>query len=137
MITHFKSINELDSFEELNKFIENNKKGVKNFRYYNNRGFDVVLQHKVTKLYYDIDNNWVGYGHLDFESKLWLGIIVADKYTGLGYGDFIMDDLLKNQNEDVYLTVDKNNKRAISLYNKKKFSIVEENDNYFLMIKKK
>jgi len=66
-----------------------------------------------------------------------LGIIVADKYTGLGYGDFIMDDLLKNQNEDVYLTVDKNNKRAISLYNKKKFSIVEENDNYFLMIKKK
>lgn len=125
----------LSNLDKLDKFLKQNPIGTNSFRYYNKRNYDVISNHLKTKLYF-IDTKCIGYGHIDFENKLWLGIIVSDTEHGKKYGDFIMDDLLADIKEDVYLTVDKNNIKAFELYKKKNFKIIEEKYNHYLMIKK-
>jgi hypothetical protein len=117
----------------LKEFIENNKNN--NFRYYDNRDFDCIKNHISTNLYYE-DDVCVGYGHLDFEEKVWLGILVNSKYKEKGYGSLIMNDLISKSKIDIHLTVDKDNLIAKNLYLKKNFEILEEKENHFLMIKK-
>jgi hypothetical protein len=117
----------------LKEFIGNNKND--NFRYYDNREFECIKNHISTNLYYEGDI-CVGYGHLDFEDKLWLGILVDSNYKGKGYGDLILDDLISKSKIDIHLTVDKDNLIAKALYLKKNFEILEEKENHFLMIKK-
>lgn len=117
----------------LKEFIENNK--INSFRYYENRKFECIENHISTNLYYDGDI-CVGYGHLDFEEKVWLGLLVDSNYKGKGYGDLILDDLISKSKTDIHLTVDKDNLTAKNLYLKKNFEILEEKENHFLMIRK-
>lgn len=117
----------------LKEFIGNNKNN--NFRYYDNRDFDCIENHISTNLYYE-DDVCVGYGHLDFEEKVWLGVLVNSNYKGKGYGNLILDDLISKSKIDIHLTVDKDNSIAKNLYLKKNFEILEEKENHFLMIKK-
>jgi ribosomal protein S18 acetylase RimI-like enzyme len=62
-----------------------------------------------------------------------LGIIVSDNEIGKKIGDQIMDDLISNSKNDIYLSVDINNNLAVYLYEKKGFEILEKKINYYLM----
>jgi ribosomal protein S18 acetylase RimI-like enzyme len=58
---------------------------------------------------------------------VWLGIAIADGYTGNGYGKQIMNNLIdvaiKNNVSSIQLSVDKHNQNAIQLY--KRFNFVQ------------
>ena len=120
----------------LKKFIELNDS--KNFRYFNSRNVNVIKNHIVTLLVID-DNDIIGYGHLDFEKYIWLGICVLKKFRGKGYGKLIIKKLIevasKKNIENIFLTVDKENIPAINLYKKFDFKIINEYDKYYKMCK--
>jgi ribosomal protein S18 acetylase RimI-like enzyme len=123
----------LNNLEKLKLFFKKNKKSKKNFRYYKTRKFDIIKNHLVTILYYQ-DNVCVGYGHLDEEeNKVWLGIVVDEDHQNLGIGGLIMDDLLSKHKGTIHLSVDKTNINAQKLYQKKLFTIIEENKNHYIM----
>jgi len=125
------------SLLELDEFIKSNINGIKTFRYFSKRPYTIIKNHKYTCLYY-IDNVYVGYGHLDYEDeKTWLGIMVSDNEIGKKIGDQIMDDLIFNSENDIYLSVDINNNSAVYLYMKKGFEIIEKKINYYIMKLKK
>jgi ribosomal protein S18 acetylase RimI-like enzyme len=126
------------TINELNGFFIKNKKNQKTFRYYKNRDFEVVKNHIKTILFY-IDETPVCYGHIDKDENndIWLGIMVCDNCKGLGYGDLMMDKLLEDINYTIFLTVDRENIGAISLYLKKGFYFLEDNENYYKMSYKK
>ena len=116
-------------------FIEKMGSSSQTFRYFQTRSIkNVLLNHELT-LVLVRDKSVIGYGHLDREDKLWLGICVIEGETGKGYGKVIMEELLKNQTEPIYLSVDKDNEPAIKMYRNYGFVPVEENLNNFIMIK--
>lgn len=124
-----------EHIEKLRKFIGENENNF--FRYYKKRNFDVLKNHKYTCLYY-YNSDCVGYGHLDSESdKTWLGILIAVKFQGIGIGSIIMDDLIYNSDNDIYLTVDLKNHNAITLYEKKSFIKIYQNDKFYTLKLKK
>jgi GNAT superfamily N-acetyltransferase len=110
-------------------FIHNNPIGRIHFRYFEKRDFTIVKNHLVANLYFE-NEECVGYGHLDEETKggrTWLGVIVADKHQGKGFGNFIIDDLIGFPYvKSIYLSVDKTNRTAVHLYLKKGFKIIED-----------
>lgn len=108
-----------------------------NFRYYDKRDFDVINNHIYTSLYYYKDKV-IGYGHIDNDGeRKWLGIFISSDYRNKGVGNIIMDDLLENGLNEIYLTVDVDNINAIKLYKKKGFKILNNINNYYLMLYKK
>jgi len=119
---------------ELKKFIENNPESCKTFRYFSSRPFEIIKNHLETILYF-IDDECVGYGHLDKEdNKIWLGIMVSDSYHSKGLGNKIMDHLLSLHSDEIFLTVDKVNDKGVNLYKKKNFVILKENEKNYLMV---
>ena len=118
------NINLLQNFIKLNNSL--------NFRYYDNRNIDIIKNHLLT-LIITIDNKVAGYGHLDFEDNIWLGICILEKYRGIGIGTNIMKYLLdycnNNNIEKIYLTVDKENIIAKNLYEKLGF-IIEKSKSF-------
>ena len=118
---------------ELDEFIKNNINGVKTFRYFLKRPYKTIKNHVYTCLYY-IDNNCVGYGHLDYEDeKIWLGIMVSDNEVGKQIGNQIMDDLIQQTTDIIYLSVDINNDRGLKLYNKKGFEVITKTEDHYIM----
>lgn len=110
------------------------------FRYYDKRDVNVIQNHIVTLITVDDSmNNIIGYGHLDADSNIWLGICILKNYRGKGYGNKIMEKLISiaytHQVEKITLTVDKTNKSAIMLYNKFGFIIDKECTSYYIMSK--
>jgi len=105
----------------------------KTFRYYSKRKpEEAISNHIVTLLLFD--GFLVGYGHLDKEGgKVWLGVCVSEGYHGKGYGKKIMEKLISSYNGDIHLSVDKNNKKALSLYEKFSFKKVKKDDTVFYM----
>lgn len=117
-----------DNIYLVNKFLENEIS--KNFRYFNTRKIeDVIQNHKMTVIGC-IDSIPIAYGHLDKEDeKLWLGICILEKYTGKGYGNQMMKYLIKSSNkEKISLTVDNDNMKAINLYKKFNFIVYEKKE---------
>jgi ribosomal protein S18 acetylase RimI-like enzyme len=106
------------------------------FRYYDKRPFSIISSHILTTIY-TVNNESVGYGHLDKEEdRKWLGIIVSKHHRGKGYGNIIMDDILSRTDDDtIYLSVDKANFIAINLYKNKGFVVESEEETYLLMKK--
>jgi ribosomal protein S18 acetylase RimI-like enzyme len=137
-ITKIKLLKNIEEDKKnLNKFLSENKSATKTFRYFNKREYDVINNHIYTALYFNNDNI-LGYGHLDKDNNtVWLGIMVSDKYRGLGIGKKIMTDLLNNYNGEITLSVDKKNISAINLYKSKNFIKIEENNNIIIMKLKK
>jgi len=118
---------------ELDEFIKKNFEGEKTFRYFSKRPYTVIKHHIYTCLYY-IENICVGYGHLDYEDeKIWLGIMVSDKEVGKGIGSQIIDDIIQQTTDVIYLSVDINNERGLKLYYKKGFKVVTKTDYYYVM----
>jgi ribosomal protein S18 acetylase RimI-like enzyme len=129
----YKNIKDL---EELNFFLHSNPIGSKTFRYFSSRDLLVIKNHIITCLYYD-NEDIIGYGHLDYENeKTWLGVIVSDSHTSKGYGNMILDDLISSTNDEIYLSVDKNNYVAQNLYKKKQFIKIQENNKNIIMLRK-
>jgi RimJ/RimL family protein N-acetyltransferase len=126
-----KKIKEQD-LVDLKSFIEDNRED--SFRYYDKRDYSVINNHKYSALYYN-DNDVVGYGHLEYENKLWLGIMTGRDFRGKGYGTFIMNDLIRHADQDIYLSVDISNIIGKKLYQKFGFQIVKTLDNHHIMIR--
>lgn len=59
-------------------------------------------------------------------------IYLEDSYRGLGIGSAIIRNILMDK-KTIYLWVYKDNMRAISLYKKFKFSIIDETETRYLM----
>ena len=116
------------------------------FTYFNNRDSNCIKNHKYTILLINKSDSEkslntikiIGYGHIDYEKKSnknWLGICILKQYIGMGNGTLILKNLLNYYynnilNEQLYLTVYKNNKHAIYLYKKfgfKEIEITEKN----------
>tara|TARA_Y100000034_G_C6899113_1_gene415228 strand:+ start:2827 stop:3252 length:426 start_codon:yes stop_codon:yes gene_type:complete len=132
-----KSIN-VNSKQEINKFLKTAGSSLLKFRYFDTRDSDVLQNHLLTLLGFEGPAP-IAYGHLDVDDKkLWLGICVVERYTKLGLGKKIMYKLVEAFNEQecydsLYLAVDKDNHPAISMYNKFKFFTVEENKVHYIM----
>jgi predicted GNAT family acetyltransferase len=125
-----------DSLQELIKLLESSPESKKTFRYYNNRDFSVLNNHLYSAIYYDENDNIVGYGHLDSDDdKIWLGIIIQDDFHSKGYGNYIMDDLLLQTDKPIFLSVDVDNPVAQQLYKKKKFVIINRDNKKIIMVK--
>jgi len=123
--------------EDLKHIIKENVLGNKTFRYFDKREFSCLDNHLLTNLYY-VENDCVGYGHLDHDGEnVWLGIMVLDNHVGKGYGNKIFEALINSTNSDISLSVDKINIKAINLYKKYKFVIFSENEYSYKMILKK
>lgn len=132
----FTKIN-LDNSDLIKDFINNAGNSLSHFRYFNKRPISIIKNHIIT--YLIITNNIpICYGHLDKdeEGKIWLGICVIEKMMGRGFGTLMIQKLLdfaKIQDiKQIFLSVDKNNLTAQGLYEKFKFQIVENNENYFI-----
>ena len=80
----------------------------------------------------------IGYGHLEPANEGefdWLGICVVDRYQSIYWGGKIMQHLLDRATREIRLSVDKDNERAISLYNKFGFELHEVGVHNFFMKK--
>jgi ribosomal protein S18 acetylase RimI-like enzyme len=118
------------SKNEISAFINNAGNSLEKFRYYNSRPIDTIKNHLVTYLYY-CNNIPVAYGHLDKEDgTVWLGIAVAEKYTGKGIGKNMMQKLISYADvhniDTIKLSVDRNNEQAIMMYTLFGFECTEE-----------
>lgn len=102
------------------------------FRYFKNRVFEDAIKSHVYTLLYTIDDKDVGYAHLDFEGRHYLGICVLPEYQGRGIGTKLLKMILKLARTDVYLTVDTSNITAISLYKKHSFECIETRESNLL-----
>lgn len=128
----------IDNTTYLTDFLNNNISSY--FRYYTNRDISVIKDHLVTYIGI-IQNKTVAYGHIDYskdENKYWLGICLLEEYQGKGYGKQIMNTLINTFNNSInidrlYLTVDKDNSKAISMYKNYFFSIIAEGESYYMM----
>jgi GNAT superfamily N-acetyltransferase len=119
-----------DNIFLLKDFLNNIENSKKNFTYYNNREITVINNHVLTVLLIDTNNDILGYGHLDYDEVLWLGICICDKHIGKGYSKIIMEYLLNYTTDKIYLTVNNTNIPAIKLYEKYGFILNSENTKF-------
>jgi GNAT superfamily N-acetyltransferase len=90
------------------------------FRYFKNRIFEEAIKTHIVTLMYST----YGYAHIDKDIEsgtYYLGICVMPEHQGKGIGKKLLDMLFKLHKDDIYLTVDKQNISAISLYEKYHF----------------
>ena len=135
MTTEFLQINQ-KNIHILEKFIKLNTS--ENFTYYKKRTKEVINNHIVTVILHK-EEEIIGYGHLDYEEKVWLGICVLQKYTGQSYGKKIMEFLLKEAKnkkiKQIYLSFYKNNVIAYQLYKKVGFESITTRNDVCYMVK--
>ena len=113
-----------NDINKLKVFIDKNDSNF--FRYFDNRDISCIKDHKYT-IVVEMNNDIIGYAHIDYDGNNWLGICLLDNYRGQGIGNDIMKKLIKfhnkfNKNEYLYLTVDIDNP-AKYLYEKFGFKI--------------
>jgi ribosomal protein S18 acetylase RimI-like enzyme len=131
---HFQRLN-LVNLDLLREFLELLGQGKDSFRYFEKRPLEIVNNHLYSWLLIDEDVP-VAYGHLEEEKGvIWLGIAVAQKLTGHGYGKIMLEKLIQDAKDSglshVCLTVDKSNLRAISLYERYDFKRLEEFTSFY------
>jgi len=122
-----------DNKELLESFLQANIP--KQFRYFEKRSIDAIANHKLT-IVGTVCNGYnteipISYGHIDYDrdnNTNWVGICVLEEYQGNGYGkqvfQYLLDHIQKHRIENVKLTVDIDNWRALNLYLKCNFKII-------------
>ena len=123
----------------LNDFLTGDMPG--SFRYFNKRNIDCIENHIVTLIMTEPnveEPKVIGYGHLDKDGdNIWLGICILPEHQGNKYGDKVLDFLLsyikENSLQNVRLSVDVDNYKAINLYMKKNFRITKFCDTHYIM----
>ena len=122
--------------ERAKVFCENAGKALNTFTYFSSRPYSVVENH-FKSFVFEYRGEYCAYGHLDLEEgTLWLGICVSELHLGMGFGRKMMDLLLKEGKEVspvIKLSVNKDNKPAINLYNSLGFIITDDNDKSYFM----
>lgn len=111
----------------------------KQFRYFNNRTLDVIKNHKLTLLGTVMINNKeipISYCHIDNKNNInWIGICVLEEYQNQGYGKqlftYIMNYINTKNIENVKLTVDIDNWKALNMYLKNGFNIINITSKYY------
>ena len=122
-----------NNISELNEFIKTMGDSSQKFRYYSTREPNKVIDNHIITLLL-CDSEIIGYGHLDNDgTKVWLGICIKEGYCGRGYGKKMMNQLISHYKGDIYLSVDKDNKAAISLYNLFQFKSIKQDDKALYM----
>ena len=116
------------------EFLKNAGDSLRNFRYFSKRPLSVLDNHVVTLVFLDQDQP-ICYGHLDREGdRVWLGIAVIEKEIGKGWGRHMMDQLIDRARISdlgkIFLAVDRDNRRARSLYESFGFEKTEEHASY-------
>jgi GNAT superfamily N-acetyltransferase len=118
----------------LNTFLSNALPST--FRYFNTRNIDIIKNHIITIILLD-DEIPIGYAHIDYENKYWLGICILEQYQGKGFGKKVMEYIFNNEKikniNEIYLSVDKINENAIKLYKIFNFKMVEEHEKFYIM----
>jgi perosamine synthetase len=109
-----------------------------NFRYFNNRSIACLNNHILTVVLYDTTRKlYIGYTHIDYVDKYWLGIYIDDYYRGKKLGTMLLQYLLQHKPvcklNSIHLTVDLNNEIAIKLYKQNSFNIIKTTDKYYEM----
>lgn len=121
----------------LRQFLDQLGSGVESFRYYQKRPIETALQHVLTAVAMDEQQQPVAYGHLDREGEnLWLGIAVAESSQGRGVGKQMITHLIRAAQtageREIVLTVDKTNTKAIRLYETNGFIRTAQQDHYYI-----
>jgi GNAT superfamily N-acetyltransferase len=118
------------SFSYIKNITDSNKLLKKTFRYFDSRDescFDSHFYHFILN-----DPEPVGYGHLDYDGRMWLGMCVFDSFVGRGYGKLIFETLIdKRESHSLHLTVDKDNFKALNLYISNGFKIYKQTERIF------
>jgi ribosomal protein S18 acetylase RimI-like enzyme len=105
------------------------------FRYFLTRNVDCIHNHELTVIA-TLQSIPVGYGHIDKDENntYWLGVCVLDGYQNNGYGQSIIRYLLKHSHsKSICLTVDKDNLKAVSLYQRFGFKTNHVYNTYYKM----
>jgi ribosomal protein S18 acetylase RimI-like enzyme len=82
----------------------------------------------------------IGYAHIDYDKGyFWFGICILEPYQGFGIGSKMIEHILNHEKikplNEIYLSVDTINTKAINLYKKFDFNIVEQKVNIYVMKK--
>jgi len=101
------------------------------FRHYSN--VDEIFAEKSHKIITLVDNKIVGYGFLlpnkNFPETPSLGIVVSDDFVNKGIGTLLMQELenlgIEKNYKSIYLTTFISNARAVNLFEKSGFEIIE------------
>lgn len=118
----------------IEEFLEGCEKSLETFRYYSKRDIKESVKNHSKTIILSYKELPIGYGHLDVEDeKTWLGICLADDFTGMGLGNIIMEALLDKVDFSVCLSVDIDNHNAIKLYRKFGFVGVEVDNQTLFM----
>ncbi len=109
----------------LQKFLSTAGNSLITFRYFDKRNLNVLENHICTLILLENEHP-VGYGHLDKENDIvWLGIAISESALGKGYGNKMLKKLLDTaiefNLENINLSVDFDNTKAIHLYKKHGF----------------
>lgn len=134
------NINNKNKNEIYNNFLSNIDNS--SFRYFNKRKINCLDNHKITTVLYNIlKDEYIGYAHIDYENKYWLGIYITNEYQNMKLGSFLLDYILQHEKvyniNEINLTVDINNKAALKLYKKYNFEIIDTKDTYYIMKRSK
>ena len=119
----------------VNEFVENANYSLKSFRYFEKRKISTVLSHISTFVLIKF-NKVIGYCHLEKENDLiWLGIAIINEKIGMGFGEVLVKHLIKEARskkiKEINLSVDKDNIKAIGLYEKFGFILNKETKKVF------
>jgi perosamine synthetase len=109
-----------DSVRRVKSFDQHLSSSKESFRYFKNRPYEAVSQQLCT-LMLSNDGADIGYGHLETEAGVtWLGIALADRELGRGWGRILMQRLIEEASvrgvAELSLRVDRDNARGIRLY---------------------
>ena len=128
-----------DNIHYLQNFISNECPAT--FRYFKTRNIDIIKNHVITIILL-VDGLSIGYAHIDYDDyddKYWFGICILETYQGKGFGKQMMEYIFNHQKvknlQEVILSVDKINDKAIRLYKRFNFNIIEEHHNFYIMKK--
>ena len=113
-------------------FLEGAGESLCRFRYFRTRSLEAIGSHLVTYVG-TVGGKPVSYGHLDpCDGKVWLGVCVRWDDRGKGYGRKMMRSLLSfardHSVDKVSLSVDRDNSRAIRMYESYGFREIPENE---------
>jgi len=122
---------------EFQNFLNSVNKDTNHFRYFDKRTFDVFAQHIATVLIQK-SRKTIGYGHLETENGVtWLGICVHPEYQNQSIGKTIMQALISQASasniDNISLTVDHDNKKALKMYLSFGFKIISNDKNNIKM----
>lgn len=110
------------------------------FRYFKTRSIDIIKNHILTIVVVNEQQLPVGYAHIDYDKGyFWFGICILEPYQGFGIGSKMTEHILNHEKikplNEIYLSVDTINTKAINLYKKFDFNIVEQKVNIYVMKK--